>query len=132
MRKQNVWTLYKYLGLALDVNLYFDKKIDHVKLKIRPFINFMRTKGRYILIEKRKQTYHATCIRSQLNCLYILTTYSEGLKTKILELQRVQNQCIKATNHLPRLTYSTNLYSSRFKILQLSEEWLKFTKWFGQ
>lgn len=61
----------------------------------------MRTKGRYIPIEKRKQIYYAY-VHSQI--VYMPVIYSEGLKIKIIELQRVQNECTEATYYLPRLT----------------------------
>ena len=42
----------------------------------------------------------------------MLPIYSQGLITTMAELQRIENQCIKAMFRLPRLTPTTYLYSS--------------------
>lgn len=100
---------FKYLGLVLDDNLTFKAHIDHVMKLIRPFIPLMWKRGRFIPLNKRKQIYFAYV---QSHIAYMLPIYSSGPKSKLKQLQRVQNRCIKALHQLPRLTPSTFLYST--------------------
>lgn len=100
---------FKYLGLVLDESLSFKQHIEHVKKKIRPFIPLMWRKAKFISIDKRKQLYFAYV---ESNIAYMLPIYSVGSKKKLLELQRIQNRCIKALYHLHRFTPSTFLYST--------------------
>lgn len=100
---------FKYLGLVLDENLSFAQHIEHVKKMIRPFIPLMWKRGRYIPINKRKQIYFAYV---QSHIAYMLPIYSVGSKKKLLQLQRLQNRCIKAVYHLPRFTPTTYLYTT--------------------
>ncbi len=100
---------FKYLGLVLDDNLTFNQHIDHVKKKIRPFIPLMWKKGRYIPVSKRKQIYFAYV---QSHIVYMLPIYSVGSKTKLRQLQRLQNRCLKAVFRLPRFTPTTYLYTT--------------------
>ncbi len=100
---------YKYLGLVLDENLTFDLHVDHVKKMIRPFIPLMWRRGKYIPVEKRKTLYNAYV---QSHITYMLPIYSHGNKTKLDELQIIQNKCVKAAFRLHRTTSSTSLYSS--------------------
>lgn len=100
---------YKYLGLILDENLTFNQHIDHVKKMIRPFIPLMQRRGKQIPAAKRKQLYNAYV---QSHVIYMLPIYSLGNKTKLDELQTIQNKCIKSVFRLPRSTSTTFLYSS--------------------
>lgn len=69
----------------------------------------MWRRGRYIPSSKRKQIYFAY-VESHIT--YMLPIYSVGSKTKLRQLQRLQNRCIKALYRLPRLTSTTYLYST--------------------
>lgn len=100
---------YKYLGLFLDENLTFDLHIDHVKKMIRPFVPLMWRRGKYIPVEKRKLLYNAYV---QTHIINMLPIYSQGYKTKLNELQILQNRCVKAAFRLPRTTPTTYLYGS--------------------
>lgn len=102
-------TTFKYLGLVLDDNLTFNQHIEHVKRMIRPFIPLMWRKGKYIPVVKRKQIYFAYV---QSHIVYMLPIYSVGCKTKLRQLQRIQNRCIKAVYRLPRFTPTTYLYTA--------------------
>lgn len=106
---------FKYLGLVLDENLTFDKHVDHVKKMIHPFIPLMWRKGKYIPTNKRKQLYFAYV---QSHLVYMLPIYSQGNKTKMAELQTIQNRCVKAVYRFPRGTSSTYLYSYSLLPLQ--------------
>lgn len=107
---------YRYLGLILDENLTFDKHVDHVKRMIRPFIPLMWRKGKHIPANKRKQLYFAYV---QSHLLYMLPIYSQGNKTKLAELQIIQNRCIKAIFRLRRETSTCYLYSASLLPIQL-------------
>ena len=100
---------FKYLGLVLDDNLSFKQHIEHVKKMIRPFIPLMWKRGRYIPMSKRKQIYFAY-VQSHIS--YMLPIYSVGSKTKLRQLQRLQNRCIKAVYQLPQFTSTTYLYTT--------------------
>lgn len=76
---------------------------------IRPFTPLMWRKGKYIPAEKRKQLYFAYV---QSHIRYMLLIYSLGNKTKMNELQIIQNRCIKALYRLPRGTSTRYLYSA--------------------
>ena len=81
----------------------------------------MWRKGRYIPSDKRKQLYFAY-VQSHLT--YMLPVYSLGSKTKMDELQTLQNGCIKALFRLQRGTPTTYLYSSSvlpLKMLAVAE-----------
>ena len=68
----------------------------------------MWRRGNFIPIEKRRQLYNADV---QSHIVYILPIYSQSNRTKLDELQIIQNKCIKATFRLPRDTPTTFLYS---------------------
>lgn len=108
---------YKYLGLVLDVNRTFDNHIDEVKKIIRPFIPLIWRKGKCIPSDKRKQLYFSYV---QSHLIYMLPIYSFGNKTKLDELQALQNGCIKAVFPLHRRTVATYLYSSSVYFLSNS------------
>jgi len=76
---------------------------------IRPFIPLMWRRGKYIPAGKRKQLYHAYV---QSHIIYMLPIYSLGNKTKLDELETMQNKCLKACFRLPRDTSTTFLYST--------------------
>ena len=76
----------------------------------------MWRRGKYIPANKRKQLYFAY-VKSHI--AYMLPIYSLGNKTKLAELQTLQNRCIKAVFRLPRLTSTTYLYSASILPIQL-------------
>lgn len=100
---------FKYLGLIIDDGLTFHDHVNHVKRKITPFVSLMWRKSKYIPIEKRKQLYNAYV---QSHLLYMLPIYSDCAQYKLLELQTIQNSCIKALFRLDRYTSTSYLYST--------------------
>lgn len=107
---------FKYLGLMIDDGLTFHEHVNHVKRKITPFVSLMWRKSKYIPINKRKQLYYAFV---QSHLVYMLPVYSNCAQYKMMELQTIQNRCIKALFQLDRYTSTTYLYSTG--LLPLSE-----------
>lgn len=101
---------FTYLGLRLDELLSFHTHVDHVKRMIAPFIALMWRNGRYIAPEKRALLYFAY-VQSHLQ--YMLPIWGLCGLTKLIELQVMQNRCIKAILRVPRDTPTTFLYSNK-------------------
>lgn len=105
---------YKCLGFVLDEDLSFKKHVDHVKKQVRPFIFLMWRNGKFIPMEKRKQTYFAYV---HSHSLYMLAIYGECGSCKLKQLQTIQNRCIKAL--LKTASFHTINLSLQHRIIAL-------------
>lgn len=66
----------------------------------------------YVKVQGRQYPKEVTAF-VQIHIIYMLTIYSDGVISKIDGLQRIQNQCVKATYRLSRDTPTAEyLYSS--------------------
>lgn len=83
---------YKYLGLVIDSKLAWDKHVDLIKSKIRPFLALLRRTA-YLLPSQLKLSVYYAYIHSHL--VHLSAIWGATGSTRIMQLQRLQNKAIR-------------------------------------
>lgn len=97
----------KYLGLHLDSQLTWKPHIDHIKKKISSLMGSLRPIVRCIPRKARYNIYNSL-VKSHL--IYLIEIWGNAGKTKISELQVIQNKIIKLLFHYPYRTPTARIY----------------------
>lgn len=98
----------KYLGLNVDNRLSWRIHIDHIKKKLSSLIGSLRNVVR-CLPRKVRMTIYNSLIKSHL--IYLIEIWGTAVKTKLSELQIIQNKLVKMLFHYPYLTPTTSIYA---------------------
>jgi exonuclease III len=110
---------FKYLGLVIDSEISWREHTNSIALKIAPFVGLIRRIRPFITEKVAMQLYYAHIHSRLIYCLPVWSSCSIEMK---MRLQRLQNKCIKAIKHKPRLTPTCDLYDDKFlSFLQLCD-----------
>lgn len=98
---------FKYLGLIFDTNLTWHSHINKLQSEISSTCGLLRKVSKFLPIKQMLAVYHAF-VQSKLQ--YMVSIWGAASKFKIAPLQVLQNRCLKAVYHKPRLHSTLLLY----------------------
>lgn len=98
---------FKYLGLIFDSNLSWYNHISKLQSEISSTCGLLRKVSKFVPIKQMLTLYHAF-VQSKLQ--YMVSIWGAASKFKIATLQTLQNRCLKAVYHKPRLYPTLHLY----------------------
>lgn len=98
----------KYLGLRLDSNLNWHVQIDYIQSKLSSLAGSLRRVVRCFPRQVRVAIYNSL-VKPHLT--YLIEIWGTASKTKLNELQTLQNRIIKTLFHYPYLTPTVKVYS---------------------
>lgn len=97
----------KYLGLRMDSRLTWNVQIEHIRTKLSSLIGSLRHIVGCIPRQIRYTIYNSL-VKPHL--LYLIEIWGSAVKTKVSELQIMQNKIIKTLFHYHFLTSSSKIY----------------------
>lgn len=97
----------RYLGLRMDNYLTWKNQIEHIKNKLSSLIGSLYNVSRCVP-RKLRFTIYNSLVKSHL--LYLIEIWGSAAKTRIQELQRIQNKIIKTLFCYPFSTPTTKIY----------------------
>lgn len=106
----------KYLGLYIDEKLNWHAHIDHIKNKIRPYVFALR-RLRSCLTKNALWNIYFAYIYTHL--IHLNPLWSNAGKSKLDELERLQNKALRIIYGYSRLHTRSDLYNA--EILPLSK-----------
>lgn len=101
-------TNYKYLGLTLDETLSWDAHIKGLKNKLTPICGVLRKISSFVPENWLKTLYFAL-VHSRLH--FLVGVWGNASKSRIRELQCIQNRCLKAVLKKPHLYPTVSLFN---------------------
>ncbi|KAJ8730285.1 hypothetical protein PYW07_017323 [Mythimna separata] len=110
-------TYEKYLGLRMESGLTWNKQIDYIKNKISSLVGSLRNVSQCIPKKLRFSIYNSL-VKSHL--LYLIEIWGSAGKTKLQELQRLQNRVIKTLFRYPYLTPTHKIFKET-KLMNISQ-----------
>lgn len=97
----------KYLGLRMDSQLTWHSQIDHIKNKLSTLIGSLYNIT-HCIPKNMRYTIYNSLVKSHLLCL--IEMWGSVGKTKLQELQRIQNRIIKVLFRYPYLTPTRTIF----------------------
>ncbi|CAH2096868.1 unnamed protein product [Euphydryas editha] len=104
-----------YLGLRIDKNLNWQVQINHIKTKLSSFLGAIRHGVGCLPREIRLMIYNSY-VKSHLS--YLIEIWGSASKTKIKELQILQNKIVKVLFNYDFMT-STDIIYKETKIMNI-------------
>ncbi|CAH2109003.1 unnamed protein product [Euphydryas editha] len=104
-----------YLGLRIDKNLNWQVQINHIKTKLSSFLGAIRHSVGCLPREIRLMIYNSY-VKSHLS--YLIEIWGSASKTKIKELQILQNKIVKVLFNYDFMT-STDIIYKETKIMNI-------------
>lgn len=113
----------KYLGLKIDNNLNWNNQIDYIKDKLSSLTGSLYNISNCIPKNIRFTIYNSL-VKSHL--LYLIEIWGNAGKTKLQELQRVQNKIIKILFRYPYLTPTYKIFEET-KLMNIKQLYMYTT-----
>lgn len=101
-------TCYKYLGLTLDETLSWDAHIEELKHKLTPICGVLRKISSFVPVNWLNKLYFAL-VHSRLH--FLVGVWGNASKSRLRELQCIQNRCMKAVLKKPHLYPTVSLFN---------------------
>lgn len=107
----------KYLGLRMDSQLTWNTQIDYIRNKLSSLLGSLRNIVRCIP-RKLRYTIYNTLVKPHL--MYLIEIWGSAAKTKLANLQIIQNKIIKMLFNYPYLTATSKIYEDT-KIMNIRQ-----------
>lgn len=101
-------TSFKYLGLILDDTLCWESHIEQLRKKLAPLCGILRKISSFISNNWLKTLYFSL-IHSRFQ--YLVMNWGNASRSRVRELQTLQNRCLKTILKKPPLYSSQMLYA---------------------
>ena len=115
--KINRSTEIKFLGLTLDENLTWNKHITDISNKLKSLFHIFYNIRDFISEQDIKTIYYSL-IYSRIK--YGINVYGQAAKTKMKQIQTLQNQLLKVLSS-KSYRFSTNELHSEFNLLKVED-----------
>lgn len=99
---------YKYLGLTLDETLSWNAHIEKLKHTVAPICGILRKISSFVPAHWLKTLYFAL-VHSRL--YFLVGVWGNASKSRLRELQCLQNRCLKAVLKKPHLYPTVQLFN---------------------